>query len=113
MQTLALGTSKGNVVLYNHAQRRKVPIMGKHTRSVTCGAWSVGGLLALAGKDNQVGCDEAHRPGAPKSRPSAQHFAGASWVWQGAGGLTGLAGRNNEVSCGKKRCLFKSPRQGW
>ncbi len=84
LQTLALGTSKGNVVLYNHAQRRKVPIMGKHTRSVTCGAWSAGGLLALAGKDNQVGCDEDLVQGAHlHSRPSVQQIADASGFGRG------------------------------
>lgn len=54
--TLAVGTSKGNLVLYSHTQRRRVPIMGKHTRSITCGAWSAAGLLALGARDNQVSC---------------------------------------------------------
>ena len=88
LQTLALGTSKGNVVLYNHAQRRKVPIMGKHTRSVTCGAWSAGGLLALAGKDNQVGCDEDHSAGSTVARQTfcIAHDRGVLGLAGGMGG---------------------------
>jgi WD repeat-containing protein 19 len=40
---LAIGTAKGNLLLYNEDTRRKVPVLGKHPRRITCGAWGLGG----------------------------------------------------------------------
>lgn len=53
-QLLAVGTTKGNLVLYNQERYRKVPIMGKHTRAVTCASWSSAALLATGAADKQV-----------------------------------------------------------
>lgn len=44
---LAIGTSKGNLLIYNHQTSRKVPILGKHTKKIVCGAWNSENLLAL------------------------------------------------------------------
>ena len=33
---------------------RKIPILGKHTRRITCGAWSQQNLLALGSQDNSI-----------------------------------------------------------
>nr|XP_039264721.1 WD repeat-containing protein 19-like [Styela clava] len=51
---LAVGTSKGNVILYDHKVGRKVPILGKHNKKIVCGAWSYQNKFALGGVDNTV-----------------------------------------------------------
>ena len=53
-QMLAVGTSKGNLVLHNIARFQKLPIMGKHTRAVTAAAWNSTDLLAMVAADKQV-----------------------------------------------------------
>ena len=44
--TLAIGSYRGNLMIYNHKTARKVPVIGKHSKAITCGAWSSGNLLA-------------------------------------------------------------------
>ncbi|XP_063813141.1 WD repeat-containing protein 19 [Pseudophryne corroboree] len=51
---LAVGTSKGNLLIYNLQTSRKVPVLGKHTRRITCGCWSSQNLLALGGEDKMI-----------------------------------------------------------
>ncbi|XP_053210855.1 WD repeat-containing protein 19-like isoform X2 [Panonychus citri] len=51
---LAVGTSKGNVLIYNHSSSRKVPILGKHAKRITTGDWSDTNLLALTGDDHML-----------------------------------------------------------
>ncbi|XP_011499935.1 PREDICTED: WD repeat-containing protein 19 [Ceratosolen solmsi marchali] len=48
---LAVGTLKGNLVIYNHINAKRIPILGKHRKRIICGVWSMEGLLALAGED--------------------------------------------------------------
>ncbi|OQS06139.1 hypothetical protein THRCLA_01800 [Thraustotheca clavata] len=51
---LAIGTTKGNLVLYNKNTRKIVPILGKHAKKITCGAWSSEEKLALGAEDRMI-----------------------------------------------------------
>ena len=41
-------------MLYNHRTSRKVPVLGKHSKAITCGAWSESNLLALGSDDRTM-----------------------------------------------------------
>ncbi|XP_037530887.1 WD repeat-containing protein 19 [Nematolebias whitei] len=51
---LAVGTAKGNLLIYNQQTSRKIPVLGKHTKKITCGCWSSQNLLALGSDDNTL-----------------------------------------------------------
>ncbi|CAG0921516.1 unnamed protein product [Notodromas monacha] len=51
---LAIGTAKGNVVIYNSKTSRKIPVIGKHAKRIMCGAWSKQSLLALGSEDRTL-----------------------------------------------------------
>lgn len=51
---LAIGTSKGNILIYNQRAGRKIPILGKHTKKIVSGAWSSDNLLALGSEDKTL-----------------------------------------------------------
>lgn len=51
---LAIGTLKGNLLIYNHQISRKIPILGKHTKKITSGAWNSENLLALVSEDRYL-----------------------------------------------------------
>jgi WD repeat-containing protein 19 len=51
---LAIGTVKGNLLIYNHRSAKKIPILGKHTKRITCGAWSKQNMIALGSADQTI-----------------------------------------------------------
>ncbi|XP_012413373.2 WD repeat-containing protein 19 [Trichechus manatus latirostris] len=51
---LAVGTVKGNLLIYNRQTSRKIPVLGKHTKRITCGCWNAENLLALGGEDKMI-----------------------------------------------------------
>ena len=51
---LAIGTSKGNLVLYSKGTRKMVPVLGKHSKKITCGVWNSGDELVLGSEDKMI-----------------------------------------------------------
>ncbi|XP_041973460.1 WD repeat-containing protein 19 [Aricia agestis] len=51
---LAIGTQKGNLALYNHHTTKRIPIIGKHTKKITCAAWNRDSILVLASDDKSL-----------------------------------------------------------
>ena len=37
---LAIGTAKGNLMIYHRIKKQKTSVVGKHARRITCGEWS-------------------------------------------------------------------------
>jgi WD repeat-containing protein 19 len=56
---LAIGTTKGNLVLYNKSTRKRVPITGLHSKKIVSGAWNVENKLALTALDRMVSVSDA------------------------------------------------------
>lgn len=65
---LAVGTIKGNLQLHHVVERRRVPILGKHTKRIAAVAWGCDRTLALASLDKTVR-EAAHARAPPRSLP--------------------------------------------
>ena len=48
------GTKKGNLLIYRKDLKKKIPVLGKHSKEITCGAWSEDNRLALGSKDKNL-----------------------------------------------------------
>eukprot|EP01112_Ceratiomyxa_fruticulosa_P008153 TRINITY_DN2109_c0_g1_i1.p1 TRINITY_DN2109_c0_g1~~TRINITY_DN2109_c0_g1_i1.p1 ORF type:complete len:1418 (-),score=299.30 TRINITY_DN2109_c0_g1_i1:29-4282(-) len=51
---LAIGSSRGNLVIYNKRTSRKSTFPNKHPKAIICGAWNSDGLLALGCEGQQL-----------------------------------------------------------
>ena len=51
---LAVGTSKGSLIVYNHQNSKKVPVIGKHSKRITCGAWNSQNQIVLGSEDKTI-----------------------------------------------------------
>ena len=50
---LAIGTAKGNLLIYNKTKKQKIPVVGKHSKKIVCGSWSQGGNKLVLGSDDR------------------------------------------------------------
>ncbi|NP_001253801.1 WD repeat-containing protein 19 isoform X1 [Macaca nemestrina] len=76
---LAVGTVKGNLLIYNRQTSRKIPVLGKHTKRITCGCWNTENLLALGGEDKMITVSNQEgdtiRQTQVRSEPSNMQFS--------------------------------------
>ncbi|XP_058458948.1 WD repeat-containing protein 19 isoform X2 [Malaya genurostris] len=76
---LAVATSRGNLSIYNHLTTKRIPILGKHTKRITCGAWSTENILALGSEDKFLSLSNEEgdtlRSVQLRDIPSDMHFA--------------------------------------
>uniref|UniRef100_A0ABI7Z671 WD repeat domain 19 n=1 Tax=Felis catus TaxID=9685 RepID=A0ABI7Z671_FELCA len=76
---LAVGTVKGNLLIYNRQTSRKIPVLGKHTKRITCGCWNAENLLALGGEDKMITVSNQEgdtiRQTSVRSEPSDMQFS--------------------------------------
>jgi WD repeat-containing protein 19 len=56
---LAVGTCKGNLLLYNSESKKSQLLAGKHSKKITCGQWNLENKLALASLDRSMSINEA------------------------------------------------------
>ena len=51
---LAVGSAKGNLIIYNRRTTRMNPLLGKHSKKITSGAWNSANQLALVSEDKTI-----------------------------------------------------------
>ncbi len=105
---LAVGTCKGNLLLYNSDSKKSQLLAGKHSKKIVCGQWNLENKLALASLDKTMSINDAAgellENAKLKYDPVDIQFAeqkvdekgGSSSAASGAGG--GGAGKENTVS---------------
>ncbi|XP_046394611.1 WD repeat-containing protein 19 [Ischnura elegans] len=103
---LAIGTSKGNLIIYNHRTAKRLSVLGKHSKKISCGAWSRENLIALASEDRTLSISgpdgETQRVLALRNDPSQICFSEMK-------GDERLSGENTvSVLVGKKMLLLYS-----
>jgi len=81
---LAIGTAKGTLVLYNHQTTRKTPVLGKHSKAITCGTWIAQDELVLGGLDKK--CSISSEDGNNLTEPLPLHGNPSCIQWHESGG---------------------------
>jgi WD repeat-containing protein 19 len=51
---LAVGTAKGNLLIYNKTKKQKTSVVGKHAKRISCGEWSKTGNKLVLGSDDKT-----------------------------------------------------------
>lgn len=51
---LAIGTAKGNLLIYNKTKKQKIPVVGKHAKKICTGAWSLEGNKLVLGSEDKT-----------------------------------------------------------
>jgi WD repeat-containing protein 19 len=99
---LAIGSAKGNLIVYNKRAAKLNSLLGKHAKKITCGAWNSQGQLALASEDKTVSLStekgDLISQDPFKAEPLEVHLPEA----QGTGGM-----RRISVCLGGKSILVK------
>eukprot|EP00912_Choanoflagellata_sp_UC4_P001161 UC4_evm1s724 len=57
---LAVGTKKGNLMMYNHKVAKKQVFLGKHSRRISCGLWSPHNTLGLGSQDKSISISQVN-----------------------------------------------------
>jgi len=56
---LAIGTAKGNLIIYNKRSLRKATFLGKFTKKINCATWNSQGMLALGSEEKRISVNTA------------------------------------------------------
>ncbi|KAG5445532.1 WD repeat-containing protein 19, variant 2 [Clonorchis sinensis] len=103
--SLAIGSEKGNLVIYSQNSAKKISLLGKHTRRINSAAWNRNNVLALAGDDKLITINSSDgdllKQCSVRDLPSTIKFADGM---QDAS----IKARDNTVSCvvGRKNLLI-------
>lgn len=92
---LAIGSSKGGLVIFRKDSRKKLPITGKHSKAILCGDWSRDNRLALGGADNVLTISTADGDAVEQTelKYAPQGIQFASQKMDRAGGANGSGAR--------------------
>ncbi|GAB0091086.1 WD repeat-containing protein 19 [Sergentomyia squamirostris] len=78
-QLVAVGTTRGNLAIYSNQTTRRIPVLGKHAKRISCGVWSKENILALGSDDKTLSLSndegDSLRVVQLRDLPSDMHFA--------------------------------------
>ncbi|CAN0474749.1 unnamed protein product, partial [Scytosiphon promiscuus] len=99
---LAVGTAKGNILMYNKKTRKKIPVLGKHPKRITCGAWGDTNQLVLGSTDSTLTVSndtgDTLEQTQLKRTPTSMCFVGSKRSRAGGSAASPLGSRAEEKS---------------